>query len=234
MAASQTAPPAKRADRSNKPKSSQSAPTKQLRSAETRLKLLNATIDCIEEMGYRETTVARVTSKAGVSVGAYMHHFPTKDQLMADALDHLYEQHMLRFERQVGNIVVSDPQQIEMLLDGLRRIAFSEVFAVANEYLVAQRTDAPLRNHARSLSLKHRLRMRQVYERVFGTDVVQNSRILDVLDGAFSFLLRGLSVVAVGRTVNEIDDAWRLWKGHIVQIIMDELASAERKDGAVG
>src|SRR3954463_1876851 len=59
------------------------------RSAATVDALLDATIGCLVEDGYANTTTARVAERAGVSRGAHLHHFQTRDALLAAAADHL-------------------------------------------------------------------------------------------------------------------------------------------------
>lgn len=63
--------------------------TQEERSATTRALLLDATIDCLIEFGYANTTTARVAERAGVSRGAQVHHFTTKTALLAEAIRHL-------------------------------------------------------------------------------------------------------------------------------------------------
>lgn len=59
------------------------------RSAATREALLDATIVCLVEDGYANTTTARVAERAGVSRGAHLHHFQTRSALVAAAVEHL-------------------------------------------------------------------------------------------------------------------------------------------------
>jgi AcrR family transcriptional regulator len=60
------------------------------RRASTRGLLLQATTDCLVEMGYAGTTTSEIESRAGVSRGARLHHFPTKAALLAAAVAHIY------------------------------------------------------------------------------------------------------------------------------------------------
>lgn len=60
------------------------------RSAATRARLLDATIDCLVELGYAGTTTLAVCRRAGVSHGSLLHHFGTRERLLGDALDRLY------------------------------------------------------------------------------------------------------------------------------------------------
>jgi len=59
------------------------------RSAATRQALLDATIECLVKDGYSNTTTARVAERAGVSRGAHLHHFQTRQTLLAAAAEHL-------------------------------------------------------------------------------------------------------------------------------------------------
>ena len=61
------------------------------RSAATRATLLDATIDCLIEEGYASITTSRVAERAGLSRGAHLHHFQTRNALVAAAVEQLAE-----------------------------------------------------------------------------------------------------------------------------------------------
>lgn len=61
----------------------------QARSRATRLKLLDATVAALAELGYAGTSTTVVARRAGVSQGALYKHFPTKPLLLREALAHL-------------------------------------------------------------------------------------------------------------------------------------------------
>lgn len=52
------------------------------RSAAMRKNLIEAATWCLGEYGYGGTTMQRITDKAGVSRGAFLHHFPTRIDLL--------------------------------------------------------------------------------------------------------------------------------------------------------
>jgi AcrR family transcriptional regulator len=52
---------------------------------DTRSRILDAALVCFLELGYEQTTIARIRERSGVSNGALFHHFPTKEAI-ADAL----------------------------------------------------------------------------------------------------------------------------------------------------
>nr|WP_166641401.1 TetR/AcrR family transcriptional regulator [Amycolatopsis sp. SID8362] len=51
--------------------------------------MLDATIDCLVDLGYARTSVQEICARAGVSKGAVQHHFTAKAELMAAAVEHL-------------------------------------------------------------------------------------------------------------------------------------------------
>ena len=64
------------------------------RSTATREALLDATIACLVEDGYANTTTSRVAERAGVSRGAHLHHFKTRTALVAAAMGRLAERRL--------------------------------------------------------------------------------------------------------------------------------------------
>ncbi len=61
------------------------------RSATTRKQILEATIQCLETGGYGAVTNIKVADAAGVSRGAMMHHFPTRQALIVALVEHAHE-----------------------------------------------------------------------------------------------------------------------------------------------
>src|SRR5271154_6998069 len=71
--------------------------TQQERSAAMRLRLLDAAVDCLYELGYSGTTTIEVAARAGVSRGAQLHHFPTKKRLVTVAVRPLLAKRLEEF-----------------------------------------------------------------------------------------------------------------------------------------
>ena len=53
----------------------------QQRAEETRTRILSAAADCFAQQGYEAASVADICERAGVSKGAFYHHFPSKQEL---------------------------------------------------------------------------------------------------------------------------------------------------------
>jgi AcrR family transcriptional regulator len=56
------------------------------RLTETRRKIIDATIACIDELGFHNTTIQNVSARAGVTVGGVQHHFTSKSELLKGVL----------------------------------------------------------------------------------------------------------------------------------------------------
>ncbi len=59
----------------------------QPRSEETRTRILDAAIECFASHGYDATGVAEICQRAGVTKGAFYHHFVSKQALFLDLLE---------------------------------------------------------------------------------------------------------------------------------------------------
>jgi len=59
---------------------------------ERRRALIVATIDCLKAHGHEGMSVRRISAAAGVSIGLINHHFPNKDELVAQAYRHFNDQ----------------------------------------------------------------------------------------------------------------------------------------------
>jgi AcrR family transcriptional regulator len=108
-----------------------------------RARLLEATVQCLVEVGFSGTSTTLVSQRAGVSRGAQLHHFPTKNDLVVAAVEHLTE--IRGAELQVA--VASIPRgsgRTRAVLTALGDHFSSDLFAAALELWVAARTDPAL------------------------------------------------------------------------------------------
>lgn len=96
---------------------SSAAPRRQAdRRSATTERLLDATIECLAELGYTATTTRRVAERAGVSQGAQQHYFPTKAALVDAAMVRLTEQLMADAARR-GIKASSEAERAAELID---------------------------------------------------------------------------------------------------------------------
>lgn len=108
-----------------------------------RLRLLEATVDCLVELGWSGTTTTVVSARAGVSRGAQLHHFPSKYDLVLAAVEFLTERR--RDELAAREVELPEGNRTRAALDLLAANFTSPVFFAALELWTAARTDPELR-----------------------------------------------------------------------------------------
>lgn len=151
-----------------------------------RTKLLDAAVDSLVELGYARTTTQGIARRAGVSRGAQLHHFPTKESLVVAAVEHLVDKRM----EEILAAEVDAGRGIEVLAD-----AFSgPLFYAALELWVAARTDPALFEAAVPLERKVTDALRRGSAEVFGDRFDSDAIELSIE------LVRGLAVSALFRT----------------------------------
>lgn len=67
---------------------------RQLQSKQTEQKILQAALELMREQGYDGVSVRDICTKAGITTGAFYHHFPSKEAIISNgfgALDHYME-----------------------------------------------------------------------------------------------------------------------------------------------
>jgi AcrR family transcriptional regulator len=114
------------------------------RRATTKAKVLEATIACLVERGYANTSTRHIARRAGVTVGALQHHFVSKADLMAAALQQLGDRMADDFLAQPPAAAEAQERAAE-LLDRVWAVHRGPLFDAGLELWVAARTDPELR-----------------------------------------------------------------------------------------
>jgi AcrR family transcriptional regulator len=108
-----------------------------------RLRLMEATVDSLVELGWAGTTTTVVSQRAGVSRGAQLHHFPSKQALVVAAVGHLTDRRRDDMRGAVADLPTEG--RTRAVLEILSQQFVSPVFFAALELWVAARTDDDLR-----------------------------------------------------------------------------------------
>ncbi|MEJ5255641.1 MAG: TetR/AcrR family transcriptional regulator [Acidimicrobiales bacterium] len=169
-------------------------PTQAERSASTRAKLLDATAECLADLGYARTSTTEVARRAGVSRGAQLHHFPTKAELVAAAVDHLLERRVEEFRTLIAT-VPDGPNRIEAAIDLLWSMFRGPTFEAWYELNTAARTDPELRPHVARVADLLEERVRDVFSELFAPPPGQVATPLfhDVAPAFLFAVLEGLA-----------------------------------------
>lgn len=123
------------------------------RTAATRQKLLDATVEALVDLGWAGTSTTEVARRAGVSRGAQVHHFPTKDELVLAAVEHLLLRRVEEFTTAFAGLEAGGRTH-GAALDLLWRHCFGSNFEAWLELAIAARVDTAL--HQRLAELEQR------------------------------------------------------------------------------
>jgi AcrR family transcriptional regulator len=108
-----------------------------------RARLLEATVELLVEKGYAGTSTTLVSERAGVSRGAQLHHFPTKQDLVVAAVKHVTEVRTAELAAAAAKLPAG-PHRTRAVIRVLGDHFASPVFTAALELWVAARTDPAL------------------------------------------------------------------------------------------
>jgi len=115
------------------------------KSRRTRARILDEAVKVIAEQGYAATSNAAVAEAAGITRGAMLYHFPTRESLLEAAIDHIQAQRAALFRDAADSLPPGGDvteHAIETYWDLLHRtpfVAFAELEA-------ASRTDPLVRD----------------------------------------------------------------------------------------
>jgi AcrR family transcriptional regulator len=117
----------------------------QERSRTTRRRLIEAALDSFGERGWHGVTVAVIAERAGVSRGAAQHHFPTREDLVAAAVDLLGEAQIDELRAQAADLP-SGASRIERVVEMVLNLYTGPLFRAALQLWSVAATDEALRD----------------------------------------------------------------------------------------
>ena len=186
--------------------------TQEERSAETRTRLLDATIASLVEVGYANTTTTAVCERAGVSRGAQVHHFPRKQDLVVAAVAHLAARRAAELRARAEALpVAAGVDRLDGLLDVVAEAFGGPIFDAALELWVAARTDAELHRSLHPFERAAGRGLAELWRKVAG-DLASVERFDAVLELTMH-LARGMALQKILRTDDtarrRLFDLWR-------------------------
>ena len=193
------------------------------RLAETRTRLLDAVLETLAECGYAATSTTEVARRSGLTRGAQLHHFGTKDQMIVAAVEHL--QHRIDavdVEAGLGHL----PAGRERVQVALSIMAHLFTGAIPNAYVelwVASRTNPELATALRETDFAGRDAVRAL----FGDELLDRAGPeFDSLLDLTMFSLRGMALDAHLATEDELRA-----RVHLIQGLAPYLERALEHEG---
>jgi AcrR family transcriptional regulator len=125
-----------------------------LKSAQTRARLIEATVRCVVKVGYANTTTPQIAAEAGLSRGAMLHHFENGAALIKAAIVELHEKRLRAFRRAAD----TENHDTTQLVRTYWRQVQKPAFIAFHELALAARTHPDLARILQPLQLEFRER----------------------------------------------------------------------------
>ena len=192
--------------------------SQQERSASTRHKLLNSTLQIIESEGWQRASMQRICQHAGVSRGAQTHHFPTRESLLIASVREIVKRYQSDLTEGPNRL-----QGLEAFFDFLWDATFSDNLLICwVEALVAARTDESLKRvvaETDELSLNAMRSLgAEASQKRGSADSHSVSHVEDVVELTV-YLLRGLVLQeGVHENLSEKRRLFDLWKQLVIGV----------------
>ena len=169
----------------------------QARSIATRERLIETTLETIHQLGLKRASTPEFARRAGVSRGALLHHFPTRDDIIVAAMETLLEQATDEIRRVAAEVARDDLGMAE-LLDFLWEMFSGRFFYLSVEFINEARTDPALRAKMQPLVRHFHEALDDIWAENCGTGQVDRAGARVLLNLTLC-LFRGMGVQTVLR-----------------------------------
>jgi len=162
-----------------------------------RLRLIEATIECLKRDGHEGLSVRKISAEAGVSIGLINHHFPTKNALVAEAYRH--------FNAQLNQAVLEEMGTVSQSPRDKLRALFKAVFSPPNldrDVLTVWIVLWGMYQHSREIQ--------KVHEEAYGGYVETLRELLAALQKESGKFRMNLRLAAIGAQAL-LDGLWLEW-----------------------
>jgi AcrR family transcriptional regulator len=163
------------------------------RSALTRSRLMQATIDSLLEVGYRRTTIRVVEERSGCSRGAILNQFASRSELLIAAVQHIARLRMDQMRSEADSVAATEG--VDGLIDLMCRQFTGPLFYSSLELWNAARTDLQLQEVLYEEERKLGSLIRQLVQEMFGIPPDGTSAMMG-LDLTWQFM-RGAAVTMI-------------------------------------
>lgn len=185
------------------------------RTADSRALILDAAVDCLVEHGYAGASTLAIQAKAGVSRGRLLHHFPSRDQLLVAAAQHLAKHRLAETEQRIHRLLgreLEGPERVDRCVELLWETFQEPYFWSAMELWIAARTNPALAETLRPEERELRGAIRAVSDTIWGPEAQRHPRYDELREILFTSM-RGVALAyAFDDRAPATDPHIALWK----------------------
>ena len=177
----------------------------------TRTRILDAAVEVLRKNGYAHFRTADVAKAAGVSRGAQLHHFATKEKLVYATMEHVF-QNVLETSRQRARALKRGEDPLEHMIADAREFFFSTPFFISLD-IATSINNARFRGKLMAMVRDARLPAEQAWRQALVAGGMPDREADDLLWLTLA-LVRGLAVRMLWQ--NEparFDRLLKVWRG---------------------
>jgi AcrR family transcriptional regulator len=177
----------------------------------TRTRILDAAVEVLRKKGYAHFRTADVARAAGVSRGAQLHHFATKEKLVYATMEHVF-QNVLETSRARARALKPGEDPLEQMIADAREFFFSTAFFISLD-IATSINNARFRNRLMAMVRDARLPAEQAWRQALIASGMPDREADDLLWLTLA-LVRGLAVRMLWQ--NEparFDRLLKVWRG---------------------
>ncbi|ACL56542.1 TetR/AcrR family transcriptional regulator [Methylobacterium nodulans] len=171
--------------------------TQEQRTAETRARLIAATLDLLMERGYARTTTAEIAERAGVTRGALNHHFTGKDDLVVHSVEHQLRTSTGEI-RALAELVRNGSLALPGFIDRLWEMFSGRLFLITLEHVTEARHNAALREALVPVVREFHAALDATWRDLFRGNDAPDREVETALNATLC-LLRGMGVQSILR-----------------------------------
>ncbi|MBI1186033.1 MAG: TetR family transcriptional regulator [Alphaproteobacteria bacterium] len=115
------------------------------KSAQTRIAILQAAVECLASFGYARTTTQLIAQHANISRGAMMHHYATKQELIESVIDYTFYRRLENLTERIRTLSEHERIVEQAGIELFWQTLLTPEYQAYLELAVASRTDEELR-----------------------------------------------------------------------------------------
>jgi AcrR family transcriptional regulator len=182
----------------------------------TRAALLDAAVDCLIEEGYVNLTTRRVAERAGVAQSTQMHHFPSREAFLVEALSHVARRMTTEVLDRLDFDDLAEPERREAVLDQTWRAFNSPLGRAIAQLWVAAYTEPELARALRELERNVATIIRGATAALF-PEYAGDPDFAVLTDAALALFI-GLALVAPVLGPEEMEQRWQVLRPALLGI----------------
>lgn len=198
--------------------------TREERTAGSRALILDAAVECLVELGYAGASTLAIQAKAGVSRGRLLHHFPSRDELLVAAAQHLATTRVRQTQERVAAALAGEPagpRRVDRCVELLWSTFQEPHFWAAMELWTAARTNPAVAEALRPAERVVREAIRAVTDTIWGPEVVSHPRFPILREVLFTSMRGAALPYAFENRPAATDPHVAVWKSLAHRLLFD-------------